>query len=231
MKTGIYKLIFRTGNYYIGQTCDLDKRYKTHLSQLISGKHFNHRLQNEFLSLQEIPEFVVVEYCNDSAELNRLESKYIDLKDPKCLNIKAGSDNNFGFNAPTAKYFTQDIEAVFFLLLDNPGISHKLVSTFTKVDISTVHDISAGRNRVFTELSSKYPGEYANLLKQKAPNTRGKTTVVLMHKDGREVTLDSGQYSEFCRSNNIHSSNLSKVILSKRKSAGGWSLKEKRENF
>ena len=89
MTAGIYKLAFSSGNYYVGQTTDLNKRHKTHLSQLISGKHFNYKLQQEFQALQEVPEFMVVELCEDLSLLNALESKYIDLK----TNRKIVEDN------------------------------------------------------------------------------------------------------------------------------------------
>jgi hypothetical protein len=134
-------------------------------------------------------------------------------------------------NALTAKYDTLDIELAFLILVENPGISHKQVAEFVGIDINTIHDISAGRNRVFTEMKAKYPEQYAKLIKQKAANTRGKYTVTLKHENGTVVELMSGQYSEFCRNNNIQTSNLSKVITGKRNSTMGWKMIKKDENF
>lgn len=227
--SGIYKLQFDNGKYYIGQTSNLEIRKKEHYRLLLLNKHHNYKVQQVYNTNNILPEFLVVKYCNIS-ELNTQEDALIDLLDPLCLNIKAGGNNNFGYNALTAKYLTSDIELVFLILVNNPGISHKEVAEFVGIDINTVHDISAGRNRAFTEMKAIYPEEYAKLIKQKAANTRGKTTVVLQHDDGRIVTIRSGEYSEFCKTNGVQNANLSKVIGGSRKSTMGWKLIEKYEN-
>ncbi len=229
-KSGVYKLTFKDGSYYIGQSVNLEARKKTHYKLLLLGKHHNYRVQNKYAETQQLPEFTIVEECSQG-DLDIVESKHISLSDTKCLNIKAGGDNNFGYNAITAKYLTLDIELAFLLLVNNPGISHRAVAEYVGIDINTVHDISAGRNRAFTEMQKVYPELYEQLLKQKAPNTRGKNTIVLQHEDGRTVKLVSGQYSDFCRENNIQTSNLSKVIKGSRKSTMGWKLLEKYENI
>lgn len=227
--SGIYKLEFIDKSYYIGQSVNLNTRDKDHFSALSNGSHFNYKVQNKYDSLGVLPSYTIIKLCNPS-ELNSYESNLIDLKDSLCLNIKAGGDSNFGFNAPTAKYLTSDIETAFFILIDNPGILHKDVADFVGIDINTVHDISAGRNRVYTELSKAYPDKYAQLLKMKAANTRGKTTIVLEHTDGRTVTLVTGEYSEFCRQNGVQNGNLTKVIKGERKTTMGWKLIKQYDN-
>jgi hypothetical protein len=229
-KSGIYKLLFKTGAFYIGQTVNLDIRKKEHYRLLLLGTHHNYKVQELYDNLKELPEFIVEIECNTS-ELNTHENTLIDLSNKFCLNIKAGGDSNFGYNALTSKYLSSDIELAFLLLVENPGILHKEVADFVGIDINTVHDISAGRNRAFTEMKELYPEKYSKLIKQKAANTRGKNTVVLQHVDGRIVKLISGEYSEFCRTNNVQTSNLSKVITGKRTSTMGWSLVEKYENI
>jgi len=228
--SGIYKLEFSDGSFYIGQSTDLNTRKNEHYRLLLLGKHHNYKVQQKYDSTKTLPKFCTLIKCCVE-ELNGREDSLIDLLNPSCLNIKAGGNNNFGSNALTAKYETLDIELAFLLLVENPGISHKEVAKFVGIDINTVHDISAGRNRAFTEMKSKYPEQYAKLIKQKAANTRGKYTIVLEHEDGTVVELLSGQYSEFCRNNNIQTSNLSKVITEKRKSTMGWKLIKKYENF
>lgn len=230
---GIYKLEFEDGSYYIGQSVNLNKRsrYKDHVTMMLNNRHHSYKVQDKFDSLQKLPTYGVVEY-SDLINLNSLEQKYINLNDKNCLNVKAGGGSNYGQNTDTAKYFTYQIEDAFFLLINNPKILHKEVATHTGLDINTVHDISAGRSRAVTEMSIKYPEEYAKLLKMKAHNTRGKTTVILANnKSNKEVTLVTGEYSQFCRDNNIQSSNLAKVITGKRNSTMGWYLVSKYENI
>jgi hypothetical protein len=229
-KSGIYKLLFNDGSYYIGQTINLDIRKKEHYRLLLLQEHHNYKVQNTYDECKKLPRFIVLETCSIEY-LNTIEAELINIKDHKCLNIKPGGDSSVGYNAPTAKYLTSDIELAFLLLVDHPGISHKEVSEFTGVDINTVHDISAGRNRAFTEMKLIYPEKYDKLIRQKAANTRGKTTVILKHTDGRIVKLVSGEYAEFCRNNSVQSPNLSKVITGDRNSAMGWSLLEKYDNI
>jgi hypothetical protein len=228
--SGIYKLEFTDGTYYIGQSVNLQTRQKEHYRLLLAGKHHNFRVQDTYDKLKELPIFTTIINC-DVESLNTEEDRYINIKDIKCLNIKAGGSSNFGINAVGAKYETSDIELAFLILVNNPGISHKEVSEYVGIDINTVHDISSGRNRAFTEMKVKYPAEYEKLLKIKANNTRGKFSVTIMHTDGRTVTLLSGELSKFCKQNNIQTSNLSKVINGSRKTTMGWSLVEKHENF
>lgn len=229
-KTGIYKLEFIDGSYYIGQSINIESRLKNHYKMLLEGTHHSYKVQHKYNSTNILPKHSIIKECNVS-ELNSIEDLLIDLSDKLCLNVKAGGDSNFGINAVSAKYHTSDIEMAFLLLVDHPGILHREVAAFVGIDINTVHDISAGRSRALTEMSIKYPEKYAALLKMKAPNTRGKTTVILGHEDGRTVRLITGEYSEFCRNNNVQSSNLAKVITGKRKATMGWKLLEKYENI
>ena len=76
-----------------------------------------------------------------------------------------------------------------------------------------------------------YPEEYKKLIKQKANNTRGKHTVILQHEDGRIVKLISGEFSKFCKENNVQNANLSKLMAGQRKTTMGWKLLEKYENI
>ena len=229
-KSGIYKLEFSSGHYYIGQSTNLNTRKNEHYRLLLLGNHHNYKVQQKYDLDKVLPQFGILVDCSVQ-ELNTKEDSLIDLLNPLCLNIKAGGNNNFGINSLTAKYETLDIELAFLILVDNPGISHKQVADFVGIDVNTVHDISAGRNRVFTEMKSKYPEQYAKLIKQKAANTRGKYTITLKHENGAVVELLSGQYSEFCRNNNVQTSNLSKVVNGKRSSTMGWKLIKKHENF
>ena len=229
-KSGIYKLVFSDGCYYAGQTVNITERKREHYRLLLLNKHHNYKVQDKYNESKILPEFVLVEECEPEL-LNEKESLYINLKDTLCLNIKESSINNYGYRAITAKYLTLDIELAFLILVNNPGIAHKDVAEYVGIDINTVHDISAGRNRAFTEMKKQYPEEYERLIKQKAHNTRGKNTIVLQHSDGSTIKLITGEYSNFCKEQGIQTSNLSKVVKGLRKSTMGWSLLEKYENI
>lgn len=228
--SGIYKLEFTDGSFYIGQSVNLAGRLKDHYRMLLDGTHHSYKVQDKYNKLNVLPKHTIIKYC-ESIELNDEEDKLIDLSDKLCLNVKGGGSSNFGINAPSAKYLEIDIEMAFLLLVDNPGIKHSEVADFIGIDINTVHDISAGRSRAYTEVRTKYPEKYEQLIRQKSFNTRGKNTIVLEHTDGRRVTLITGEYSNFCRANGVQTSNLSKVIKGSRGSTMGWKLIETYENI
>jgi len=186
-------------------------------------------MQDKYNKYKVLPVYSILQHCNIE-KLNEIEISLIDLRDRLCLNIMSGGKSTYGINSPRAKYLTTDIEQAFLLLVSNPRIPHKEVADFVGIDINTVHDISACRGRCTTDMKNMHPENYAKLASMTASNTRGKSTVTLTHNNGREVTLITGGYSEFCRKEGIHSGNLSKVINGSRKTTCGWSLLEKHEN-
>lgn len=220
MTTGIYKLEFSDGSFYIGKSLDVRGRLRDHLRDLKHGKHFNYRVQDAYDRLGT-PSFSIVSECTPDT-LNEVERANIDLSNSKQLNILAGSDKLYGEEAPRHKYFNDDMLAIFLTIASNHKVSRKELATYYGVDVSTVHDISAGRGRALM-FRDEYPEEYSKLISNKAANTRGKNVVKVTNGD-TIVELVTGEYSEFCRKHGVQSSNLSKVINGSRKSTMGWSL-------
>ena len=218
--SGIYKLIFTSGKYYIGQAQNIAVRYRTHVSELVSGKHFNFKVQQEYV-VCGIPDIEVLCEC-PIPELDIKEPTYIDINNENCLNILSALPNQYrGENSPRAIYTKDKLLPVLEYLANNPKVNRKDVAQRFGVDVSTVHDISGGRGRLL-EFSESHPELVTAIIANKAPNTRGLNTVTLTN--GIEiVSLVTGQYSEFCRKHNIQTSNLSKVIKGARKHTQGWS--------
>ena len=219
--SGIYKLIFPSGKYYIGQAQNIAVRYRTHISDLASNKHFNFKVQQEFEKFGR-PDIEVLCEC-PILELNIKEPTYIDINNKNCLNILTALPNQHrGENSPRAVYAKDRLLPVVEYLVNNPKANRKDVAQLFQVDVSTVHDISGGRGRLL-EFSESHPELVASIISNKSHNTRGINTITLTN--GTEiVTLVTGQYSEFCRKHNIQTSNLSKVIKGTRKHTQGWSI-------
>ena len=222
--SGIYKLYWDTSEkYYIGQAIDINKRYKEHIRQLANNTHFNLWVQEEY-NINGKPNINILEVCEPSL-LNIKEPEYIHLRDTNCLNVLLGGNLCYGENSPRAKYQDIDIIEAFLLLYTYPSIKHIDVSTYTGIDINTVHDISACRGRGTHLLKEMYPKEWNELLKRKAPNSRGTRIFEFKNKFSEETYVCvSGELSEFCRTYGLQSSNLSKVINKSRKHTKGWEL-------
>jgi len=220
MATGIYKLLFKDGTFYVGKALDLCKRYKEHCGELVKGTHFNYRVQKAY-DINGIPDYHIIQECYPT-ELNDLERKHIDLTNPLQLNILEGSDKLYGEKAPRFIYSDDEMLAIFLTIVENPKVSRKQLAEDYGVDISTVHDIGAGRGRAIM-FKEEYKEEYDKLIKNKANNTRGKNIIKVT--DGIDIIeLKTGEYQDFCDFNGIQSSNFSKVITGKRRSTGGWRL-------
>jgi len=95
-KSGIYKIINQiNGNFYIGSSKNLKKRWKHHKYQLNRKKHINIILQRSWDKYKEENfEFDIIEYCNQD-KLFEIEQIYLDKLKPK-YNIgkkSCGGDN------------------------------------------------------------------------------------------------------------------------------------------
>lgn len=98
----IYKITNSiTNKFYIGSTCNFQKRKYAHLNHLRNNKHCNKKLQNSWNKYGEINFiFEIIEYT-DRENLIILEQYYLDFYKPYDKNIgyniaKLANPNNFG---------------------------------------------------------------------------------------------------------------------------------------
>jgi hypothetical protein len=87
MRSGIYKLIFPSGKYYIGKSEDIQARWKQHYASFEKGTH-SKRMQEEF-NRHGHPEGIVLLECHKD-HIDLMESLFIeDNQGPLCLNGNA----------------------------------------------------------------------------------------------------------------------------------------------
>lgn len=75
MITGIYKLTFPSGMYYIGKSVDVSARWRQHHDTLVKGKH-SQRMQAEFNFHKDYTQQVVLECHKDHLDI--MEGYYIN---------------------------------------------------------------------------------------------------------------------------------------------------------
>ena len=77
--TGIYGIVFTpSGKIYVGQSLDIESRWKDHRSDLKYNKHSNIVLQNYYNKYGESAfEFIILEECSESS-LTESEQSWID---------------------------------------------------------------------------------------------------------------------------------------------------------
>lgn len=89
MRTGIYKLVWGSGHYYIGKSSDIDRRYMEHIRNLERLKHSNIRVSRCYKKHGK-PVLELIELCDEDLAY-KVERIYLDKsrQDCKlCLNFK-----------------------------------------------------------------------------------------------------------------------------------------------
>lgn len=103
VKSGIYKITGPNGRFYIGQSVNIEGRWKYHRKMLRVGKHCNEKLQHAWNKYGESSfSFKVLVFCPVS-ELDRREQKFIDSLDAirKGYNIAPLAASSRGVKNPS----------------------------------------------------------------------------------------------------------------------------------
>lgn len=127
MTSGIYKLKFRDGSFYIGKSNNLSRRAEQHWRSLEKGTHAK-ALQAAYDRAGE-PEFYVLMECHED-HIDILEGLFIfnNIEDPKCINTARPCppsqwlvDN---FDIITTKFWSLPTYGHFILWIDEMN-AHK----------------------------------------------------------------------------------------------------------
>ena len=107
LSTVIYKITnLITNKFYIGSTCDFNKRKYAHLNHLKNNKYYNKKLQNSWNKYGESNfVFEILEHTSRE-NLIKLEQQYLDFYKPYDKNVgyniaKLTTTNNFGVKKNT----------------------------------------------------------------------------------------------------------------------------------
>lgn len=79
-KIGIYKMIIGD-QFYIGSSINLDKRFKSHISELRRGRKTNQKIQTQYNKIGNV-KFDVLEYIDNESNLTSREQYYMDSLSP-----------------------------------------------------------------------------------------------------------------------------------------------------
>src|SRR3990167_8397172 len=151
MTCGIYKLNFNgTDKVYIGQSVNIEKRYKQHVLTLRNGTA-NYKLAEAY-ELYGVPLLEVLIECSIS-ELDTYEDECIEIWESATtgLNVYATATEAptyTGFGSGNSKYSKDQILDVFQYLVNTPK-SFLEISELTLVGISTVCGISLGQQHLW----------------------------------------------------------------------------------
>jgi len=143
MSSGIYKIANKiTGDFYIGSTNNITRRFGEHKTHLKNNKHPNIILQRACNKYGlETMHFQPVELVKDINNLTTREQYYLDTLDPK-YNIRRVANNNLGMkHSGKTKEKISKSKAQPFKIISPTG---KLISAIGLNRFCREHDLDAG---------------------------------------------------------------------------------------
>ena len=204
----IYKLIFDNGDFYIGQTSNIEVRITNHRSSKGKGSP---KLQKAFKTSKYLG-YEILEECDEEL-LNTKEAAYIKELNPP-LNTLPGGDSLRGLNHPRAKYSKKQIEEVVTLYLET-DIQASQIADLTEVAYGTVMDIVKMRSHSWATA-----GKEAQLKQARDRRNPTATTVYDKYNNVYEVK----QRLEFEKEHNLSDGTISRLEHSD--NLDGWSLEK-----
>lgn len=232
MAIGIYSLYWEKQDLiYIGQSQNIEARFKKHLRDLNNKEHSNYKVQNAFDNYG-IPSLNILEICT-LHNLNELEIVWQKEFDSlNSLDLIDAGNRYQGLSSTNSKYTKLQVLKTFRLLYTNK-ISYSTIANLLSVNIGLVADISSGRTHIW--LKYKYPCLYLRMLKRKPISNKNiiNNKNSMFSSSGREITLikNNVKYiitnqSVFAKEHNIDPSNISKLIRGKLLSCRGFTLEK-----
>jgi hypothetical protein len=155
---GIYKLVFEGLEDwpYVGQSSDIERRYKAHVSMLQRGKGGKKLL--EAFEIAGVPKLEIIEECS-LEDLNEREIFWIAKLDAhnKGLNGSKGGDVYYGRGTEhsNSKYSEQEIIAVLKDIIASPNETVKEVTKRHNIPYQTVYSIKSGQTHQW--IQEEYP--------------------------------------------------------------------------
>jgi len=231
MTCGIYKLNFpNTNGVYIGQSINIEKRFKEHIRDLRNNCH-SIKMNAAFRSFG-YPTLEIVLECS-SIELDLAENTAIDIWKSADIGFNTSREASGGCelkgeNSPLSVYSNMQIIEVFDYLVDYPEVSLRDVSDITKVSYGTVAMISQGA--IHKWLSEIYPDRYNILLNLKGnrytlSNSAARKNILypkIISPDGTSYIVNN--CTTFAKLHKLNLSGLNRVLNYSRKSHKGWKL-------
>ena len=222
MTVGIYALYWEEQDLiYIGQSVNIEKRFKEHIRTLKDNTHSNYKVQYTY-NTHSVPILIIIENCAFD-DLNTQEIYWTKEFDSinKGLNIIEAGQVGHGPNSNNSKYTKLQILQVFrcLYLTKLKYLTSKDISCKFMVNISTVEYIKAQQKHLW--LKEEYPYQYTKMI---SLDRRDKYLIpggsYFKSPDGTVVHVPN--IRKFARENNLNASCLTKVIKGTRSHHKNW---------
>lgn len=231
MKTGIYKLVFKnTDKVYVGQSTNIDARFRQHLSALRTGTKANCKL-HEAYKLHGYPSLVVLEELPNNKDIlldrerffvnyyNSIENGY-NMAIPNFNPILKGEDNG------NAAYTNKQYIEIAKILIKYNNLPLSEISELTGISYHILKHMSALESHAW--IKNEYPDLWNKLFEIKNGGRRGvcfngRYTPILVSPNGVEYKIT--HITNFAKEHGLSQPKISEVINCKRLHHKGWHLK------
>ncbi len=235
---GIYLLRFSgTDSVYIGQSVQIEKRYKQHCTDMRSGRA-SPKMQEAY-EKYGLPELEVLAECSTS-ELDSLEEEAISIFDSSNTGFNTYSSPkdaplNQGYGHGNTKYSKEALLLAAKLLLD-PANHISEIANICGVSEDIIRSISCLASHTHW-LSHEYPELYSRLKQLKgnrsafsalkvsdklSAKSRGIIYPKILSPDGNIYQVDNAYV--FAREHGLRGNHLTEVLNGHRKSHKGWKI-------
>lgn len=234
MTIGIY-YIEVNNKYYIGQSVNIENRFKEHKRTLCKNEHFNYKLQQAYNEYPNTLSMGILETCTLES-IDNLESTYVNEFNATVegYNIAPGGimGNRYGENHPYAKFSNAQVLETIKLLSEG-NLTMVAISNITGVSKAMVSRITTGIAHVWAQ--DIVPDEYKKMLsinRQKIACTTREAVIKIkpfyLENKSLGIIEKVTVIADFTRKYGIFSSrnSISKLRSSARecKSIKGWTL-------
>jgi hypothetical protein len=221
---GIYKLYFPQDplKVYVGQSVDIDRRYKQHLANLKKGVHHNWLMQAEYNRSRMIPLEEVLEECS-IINLDTLEISWVERLGAYTngYNLTKGAE---GSTLVPGEHFNAAHEPKVYLAILNELAAtqdtHRVIATRLKVHKRVVDSIKELSNHKY--LKDEYPELYAKMVRNRSIASK-----YIRSPEGVIYTIKRGQGNAFAKAHGLDGNSLNSVLRGGLQSTQKWTKAEK----
>lgn len=217
MTIGIYSLYWEEQDLiYIGQSQNIERRFREHILDLTNNRHSNYKVQNTYNKFG-LPKFIIIEECN-LINLNDLEIYWQhEFNSLNSLDLVKAGQVGSGINSNNSKYSKMQILKVFRLLYST-NLTHEKVSNKTLSSINLSQAIFIGKSHLW--LKEKYPILYTRM--QNTIRNGNYTLEYKKLKSPEGVIYEFQNIREFSRIHGLNQSAVSKLLAGKYKHHHKW---------
>jgi GIY-YIG catalytic domain len=228
MLTGIYLLRFSDGSSYIGQSTDIQGRYRGHCNKLSKGTHVNSKMSVAYTKFG-IPTLEILVECGKH-ELDVNEIAAIEIFDTinNGLNIAPGAGDFPILNGESngfSKNKDSDIILIVEYLVANLDQPLKVSASILGIHYSTVKNIANGTSHRW--LIDKIPEIYTKLISHKGKRiintSKGKGLNYYINSPDN-ITFIIASISEFAKEHSLNAGALGEVLRGSASQHKGWKL-------